>query len=483
MEATTILIRSRLARLCKTISEVRLLSINARIESALVADSTVDFTVFTHEIGRLSGLAEEGLGQLGGELAALASVVGEARGGQRAFEQTQRDSLAMVGDRIGRSLNTAEAHRHEASEAVTAIADGARQIGARVGAAVVALQIGDISRQRIEHVCQALEGLDDPAAVAADMALSEEARRNLMARLCRLQAAQLAGTADELDDGARVAMANLGALVEETGRVQDMGLRVFGGADTEHGSFLLELAEQMQDAEALIRGYASARTNTETLVHAVSDRVSAMVSHVQAVHSIEIDLRIMGLNATLKCNRLGTGGRALSVIAQTLRTYAGTTVADAGELMAGLEAIIAAARCLGTQVDIDDGSAALADLMAAMNGAAGVLKSTGMDMADALGTLAGVISDVAARLRDSAHCLKRVNAVSSVLREVAERLTDAAGDAGPDEDGGCGALLGQLAERYTMARERETHLSQTNGAAFVPIQASADTFSVDDVLF
>ncbi len=482
MEATTILIRSRLARLCKTISEVRLLSINARIESALVADSTVDFTVFTHEIGRLSGLAEEGLGQLGQELAALGSVVGEARGGRQRFEQTQRDSLGMVGDRIGRSLATAETHRHEASEAVTAIADKARQIGARVGAAVMALQIGDISRQRIEHVCEALTGLDDPAAMGADMALSEEARSSLTARLCHLQAAQLIGTADELDDGACVAMANLGALIDEAGRVQDMGSRVFGGADREHGSFLLELAEQMRNAEALIRGYASARANTETLVHAVSDRVSAMVSHVQAVHSIEIDLRIMGLNATLKCNRLGTGGRALSVIAQTLRTYAGSTVADAGELMAGLEAVIATARGLGTHSDGDDGGTALADLMAAMSVAAGVLKNTGTDMADALMTLAGVMSDVTTRLDDSTRRLKRVKAIASTLRGVAGRLTDAAGGVMPD-DGLSEIVLGQLAERYTMARERETHLSHTNGEGFAPTQASADAFSVDDVLF
>lgn len=419
MDATTILIRSRLARLCKTISEVRLLSINARIESALVADSTVDFTVFTHEIGRLSGLAEAGLGQLGEELAALSSVVTEARGGRQSFEQTQRSSLGMVGDRIGRSLDTAEIHRHEAAEAVTAIAEEARQIGARVGAAVVALQIGDISRQRIEHVCQALEGLDDPAAIGADTALSENARRTLMASLCRLQAAQLAGTADELDGGAGVAIANLGGLIEETGRIYDIGCRVFGGDGLGHESFLLDLAEQMQDAEALIRSYATARTNTETLVNAVSNRVSAMVSHVQAVHSIEIDLRIMGLNATLKCNRLGTGGRALSVIAQTLRSYAGSTVADAGELMAGLEAIIAAAQGLGRPADGDEGAEVLADLMGAMNGAVGVLKSTGMGLADALGSLAGVISDVVARLRDNAQSLQRVNSLSSRLREVA----------------------------------------------------------------
>jgi hypothetical protein len=243
----------------------------------------------------------------------------------------------------------------------------------------------------------------------------------------------------------------------------------------------LELAEQMQDAEALIRGYATARANTGNLVHAVSDRVSAMVSHVQAVHSIEIDLRIMGLNATLKCSRLGTGGRALSVIAQTLRAYAGSTVADAAELMAGLETIIAAARDLGAPADGDDGAAALDDLMAALSAAAGVLTNTGTDMANALMTLAGVMSDVTTRLGDSTQRLEQVNAITSALRGVAGRLTDAAGDVISD-DGLSDAVLAQLAERYTMARERETHYSQTNGGS-VPIQASVDAFSVDDVLF
>ncbi|OAN51310.1 hypothetical protein A6A04_16160 [Paramagnetospirillum marisnigri] len=112
-----------------------------------------------------------------------------------------------------------------------------------------------------------------------------------------------------------------------------------------------------------------------------------------------------------------------------------------------------------------------------------MLNNTGTEMADAMGTLAAVIFEVTTRLRDSAYCLKQVNAISSALREQAKRLADTAGEVGPDEEERCGAMLGQLAECYTMARERETHHSQVNGGAFVPHQASAGTFSVDDALF
>jgi len=106
-------IRSRSERLSKTIAEVRLLSVNARIESAHVANTSVDFSVFTHGIGRLATLAEQGLSELSAELSALASLVTTARREQRSFEQAHRESLEAVGDRVGNSLASSETHRSE----------------------------------------------------------------------------------------------------------------------------------------------------------------------------------------------------------------------------------------------------------------------------------------------------------------------------------------------------------------------------------
>lgn len=478
-------IRSRLARLSKTISEVQLLSINARIESALVADSTVNFSVFTHEIGRLSSLAEQGLADLGEELSGLYTLVSTAREGQRRFEQAHRQSLGAVEERIARGLASSEAHRQEAATAIAAIAEEACRVGTRIGAVVLALQIGDITRQRVEHVCHALDGLDESADTG------ERGGRKRLAVVCGLQAAQLTQAAMDLEDSSRSAVADLAALTEEAQCIASIGTRVFGGSDRDHGSFLLELAEQMSAGEMLMQGYTKARADTDGLIHAVSGRVAAMVGHVEAVHSIEIDLRIMGLNATLKCNRLGTSGRALSVIAQTLRAYAGSTVADASELMTGLESVIATAHALGTSGHGGEAAPDLTDLVSTMQVSAELLDAAGTELATALASLMETIVAVRSKLDRSSACLLEYADITLGLRRVAERLKTIAGDLDmddPEVQSLREQLLNQLDGDYTMAREREIHWRHTGGGVDVgvtslPVASSAAEVSVDDLLF
>jgi len=57
------------------------------------------------------------------------------------------------------------------------------------------------------------------------------------------------------------------------------------------------------------------------------------------VQSLEDDIRVMGLNTTFKCARVGRDGLALSLIAQELRAYATEFSKQAGGLMEEVETI------------------------------------------------------------------------------------------------------------------------------------------------
>lgn len=490
MESLVLTIRSRLGRLSKTIAEVRLLSINARVESAHVANRDVDFSVFTHEIGRLSDLAEAGLDNLGQELGALGALVSKVRDGQRRFEHAQRQSLATVNDRISHSLASSDAHRAEAISAVTAIAEEARRIGIRIGDVVMALQIGDITRQRVEHVCEALEAVPHRGEMPGEPQGGEQERDGLAAAIRRLQADQLAHAATDLEQGAVAAIANLAELRREAESVAVIGSRAFGGADGAHGSFLLDLSEQMRVAGSLMEGHIRARDDMDALLHAVSDRVSAMVVHVESVHSIEVDLRIMGLNATLKCGRLGDSGRALSVIAQTLRTYAGSTVADAGELMAGLEDIIAAAHELAAHGSGEAENPDLAGLVGTLCNSAAVLGTAGADMTAALEALIQTLTQVDSELARGGERLAAHDRMVADFLGFAGRLTAMASAVDVDSlefKELQRSLLAQSSARYTMDREREIHLSHAVAQDCLDDQEthpfSPSAVSVDDLLF
>ncbi len=461
-------LQARLVRLCKTIAEVRLLSVNARIEAAHVASGALDFTVFTTEIGRLSDLAEQSLHNLGGELDGLDQRIQTARDGQRRFQTAHRQSLNEIGGKIGNAAAAADGRRAAAAATLAAIADEARSVGAHLGAAVLALQIGDITRQRLDHVTEALATPPDAPALAA--------------ALYRLQAAQLDHAADDLRQAAETARRNLNAIADEARHLEQQGRLTFGGGQDGQGSFLQDLAEQLRAANGMMAEYGRATRETESLVRAVAARGAGMVEHVEAVHSIEIDLRLMGLNATLKCGRLGSDGRALGIIAQTLRGYAGSTVADAGHVMEGLNSVIDSAVRLSGQTGDDDG---IGGLLAGMEAAEASLTAAGADLAQTLSALAAALGRVIQALGHAQAGLAGTEGLDGTLRAAAAQLRGQAGSLAP-EDGDADLdpeLLDHLAGRYTMDREREVHARHSAGAAPPAPAEAAGGGDIDQFLF
>jgi hypothetical protein len=92
----------------------------------------------------------------------------------------------------------------------------ARDIQTKVGKALMALQIGDITRQRIEHVQL---GIEVAARAAATSDLSAEARNRAERRLLHLIADQMADTASDFEVEAAKVTRNLTGMAADTAQI------------------------------------------------------------------------------------------------------------------------------------------------------------------------------------------------------------------------------------------------------------------------
>ena len=70
---------------------------------------------------------------------------------------------------------------------------------------------------------------------------------------------------------------------------------------------------------------------------AVLDAAGALTQRLANMQSVQEDIRILGLNATLKCGRLGTLGRPLAAVAQELRLCSARFGADAANVLHDLD--------------------------------------------------------------------------------------------------------------------------------------------------
>jgi len=471
-----------LARLSKVIAGVKALGVNARVEAAGVAAAGQDFSVFTHEIGRLANVAETGLRELGREVQQVAATLRAARTGRSAFGQTHGQSLAAVAARIAAGLESVTAHRRDAAVAMANAGERSARARARVDEAVRALQIGDITRQRVEHACQAFRLLAETQAADLDT----EERALLVAMVCRLQAAQLLRTADDISHEMARLTDSLRALADESHALAAEGEHILRGA-CDSDSFLVDLENEMRNADELLVHYRQAKSGVGGQVDAVSAMVKEMVRHVVSLRSTEVDMRVMGLNATFKCGRMGTEGRALSVIAQELRSHAGQTVETAGALMAHLERAIEVADRLTRSAEVDTSVAGLSTLIASMTDAVGQLGAAARHTEDSLAGLENESASVRTIIGEAMTCLAGQGGIVAELRRIASVLRSRAGDVRLDDpraESIRARILETMEARYTMASERQVHLlfAGDDDATAEPAVA-ADEPGLDDILF
>ncbi|HVJ54441.1 MAG TPA: hypothetical protein VM689_18395 [Aliidongia sp.] len=485
---------SRVGHLTATVKAVDVLAINAKIAASHLSTGAADFAVFTGEIGRLSKLAQASLADFGKELAALTDSVRTAGAVQLDFEKRQAEAVRSVPRRLREHLDSVTAHRNTAAAAAATVGEKSRKVSQRIGEAISALQIADITRQRVEHVEYALEALrrllrHDQHGDSADHiwwhGLDGDHQHALIGLVCRLQAAQLSNAAKDFDQEVRRVIAALQALARDTRDIVGLARKALGASGDEHGTFLTELEREVSHAHALTNGYTTARAEADRVVQSVSKSVEGLGAHVDMVRSIEADIRLMGLNTTFKCGRLGVEGLPLSIIAQELRTYANSTGEDVEIVMARLQEVVATAASL-TEAQRQDGAdidpTGLAD---GMTEAAGRLGTAGQALGEGLTALERDSDRVAGLLDDTKGSITFHDETRAALIGAAEALNKLGG---PEPRGADFAalkekMLSLTTTDYTMASERAIHGKFGQAVPAVTPAAQSTEDLLDDILF
>ena len=494
-------INVRIAAMRQIARDVDMLAINARLMSAGMGEAGDDFLGFAAEIRRSAKLAQDTLEQIGRELTNAGKQLAVARAGVLAFAERHGDALRTIPQRLAAAVDTFEAHDQRAATAAASVAVRSADIHHQVSGMIVALQLGDITRQRIEHmqeVAAVLLQLASPASVAQSewRTHSPGTIATLLQAGCELAAAQLCDTAGELDREAGRVANGLSQLAADARDIGSLAEQAYGAAEQHHRGFMAELEENLRATEALFEGLRTAREETERHIADVLTIAHRLTGNIDTLRGLEADIRIMGLNTTLKCGRLGVIGRPLSVIAQELRDCGSRTAGHADAALIDLKFLAELAGTLGADAEMTGlrsetelspgmtlthglarhdaaappptriatrteppaatGSHFGRDLLSAVN----LLGTTGRSLSDALAGLDADSGAAALLLQAAARDFSVRQDLGEVLNSTAEELSRIAADQAAQattDTTSVERLLGRFAAIYTMAREREVH--------------------------
>lgn len=487
----------RIDHLRKTVSVIAILAVNAQIAAAGIDSRHEDFSIFTREVARLTKTVGATIAEYAREYQALTTLLRSASATQAAFESEHREMLHSVAQQLDASLAAVDFRREKAADAAVEIGNRSTQISRAVSAAVMALQISDITRQRTEHVGHALTLLDqglsssDSSRVAGgswSASLTMDQKEAVAAGVSRLQSAQLSHAASDYEGEINRITGSLKTLAQDASAMVTLGNEMYGTAEKGSGSFLEDLEAKLRMTDALVQKCQTARSDVDHVIKNVTASLNELLQRVNSVRDIEVDMRLVGLNMALKCGRLGFEGDTLRVIARELRGYAQQILADAGALMAAVQEVVSAAGNLASE-RVNQGVERIGSLEQEMARSLQSFQAGGTRLSQALAALSKDGGQVGRLLMDTADYLATHDQVAQVLRAARERL-DAISDRGDatEQDNIVRDRVQTFTKgQYTMAAERDIHQrfdgrdSGRPAASAAPIRDTAPV--AEDFLF
>lgn len=472
---------SPIGELRRAVKMMGIVSVNARVTAAGIVGNNEDFEVFTTDIATLSDSARTTIHEFSQVYRQLTTEVEQAASQRARFDAAHAHTLSELAEQLDQTLCALDAQRQSAVEGSAETGRVSRGIVGRIGSAVMALQVGDSTRQRLEHVESGLACLAD--IIADNEAFDDDSRRQSVAALSVLEQTQLRETALEFAEEVGEAETALAALASDAGTIMARSRDLYGAG--KDASALTVLSAQLRTATEILRDCEIERGKLEAVASAVQQTVSVLLGHVAAVQDIEANMRLVSLNAAVRCAQLGPRGASLTVIASQLRELTTETVVAAEAAMGQLDEASALAGAFGAAAG-GDNAGQIGRLEQQANHAMSLLSGLDERLAGAMQSLNSDGPKVIKLLAAAAGSIDGQVRLSESMEDIAMQIAALSNDSVPaTPPAALTTVLERLRKSYTMEAERKIHAALFGGVAQAAAEAvdDSDDFDLADMMF
>ncbi|UJW74926.1 chemotaxis protein [Rhizobium sp. SL42] len=463
----------------ETIRYLRTFAITVKITGAGLAE----FAEFADEIRDRVQFGAEEVDKFVAQLGVMRAQLQTARD----FAEGIRSDFDATVPRIVSNLDQSSSRIAQQYAQMSAVASDVKQVTGRVQGKIASvlsgLQIGDITRQRIEHVQSTFEMLDAFLASPEGGALSAREIDDLNTVILHLCHAQLDETLVDFRRQCRGISSNIASFSADASQILVLRDKVTSeGGGEEHNALKsmeadlrigCELAERVRDRSG----------ESDSVVGSVTATAQHLLKGIEVIRSIKTDIHYMALNSNLRCSRLGDAGRSVNVVSGELRLFAGKLETPADAIVADLHAVEAATQFLSGEATADIGN-----LGEPLRHALAAVQTVGAEMEKGLQEFAIEGQAVFARISAAATKLDFESELGGVLDQCLGLAAHMAADTLPDTydlASRIEPLSSGIFRIYTMAQERDIHLRYLNvnsaGSAAPAETAKAEIMDDDDL--
>jgi hypothetical protein len=449
----------------RILAPLRVIQTFFRIESArLPAEMQSGFHALSSEIPKFEQQVRETFGRHAASLSDTCRHIEAARQQMHTDGEAQERTLQEDRSRLQRTLQDCAAGAHQLRERHQRLAELVNGVDREARQLVVSLQYQDITRQKMEHIRAALAGLRQPAGSG----VARRGSREHCGDVCALEAAQCDAVRADLDRA-------LGTIDRGARTIRDhlAGIAADGWSRDRFPAALAAAAQRVAAIETALDGIQAlapaALAGTEQALAVIGSFETVAADVATTARDMAESMRLIALNAQVLAAQAGDAGAGLLVLAE--RTY---EISE--EIRRVTEAI---------SREFADASAALATVLAQRDR----MEAHARDCRDAFETEGVTVREALARGRE--ETVSAITAIADGLEQFARHhatitaaLADRAGlleslgkvrgdlaalapRAGASSRPTDRPAAAHLAQRYTMASEREVHAAVCGAAAVV----------------
>ena len=434
-------LRDHVMEMHQTLRILNIYGINIKI----AASGEPQFVGFVDGMTRRLGTGEE---LLLGFMARIKDVTAGVEGVQQAGRLLVAECSRVIPaapEKLVADAIALEAYLGETASLARTVAAIARRIHAKVAVVLGALQVGDSTRQRLEHVVSSLQLLD---ATAVEGNIDPAVAAHVEALL----AAQVEAT---MQDFARETSALISSLAELHPDTKKLATLIVDQGDGKDRAFLAELDQGISDVEHVTSQLRKAAIRSRDMAGVIADTVADLTTRLDSVQRIALDVQDIATNTRLLCRRHGTTGRAVAVIAIEVDAYAltlGAATAAVAHATGLLGSVDTAPQAADHDADGRDMGDTLASALTVIRHACERTKQVAVQGADDADQLVALVAATSGDLRQELAVTDVMAAAMDSLsqRTPATALTDAA-------EATLHVLLPAIGRFYTMAQERAVH--------------------------
>jgi len=447
------------------VKKLRMLGVATKIESARLGTDDNGFNALAENVSGLSTLISDKVEVIKKKSYLLFRQIVKTTEDLAKLELKHKEQSEIIIKNTSLSLSAFEQKYNECFQKVDKISLNTQSVTKSIREIVTAIQFHDITRQQIEHVCEALsETSSQQMTDSTEEAFNSSAA--VIHDICELQIIQLRNSLSEFKQAVTNIIESLGSVDENVTEIFDEISDLFNESSANNDSSLKKISEELFTiSQSLIKNFEIEKELSSSVISVVGI-LDELSDYVLQIEDIGTEIEIIALNARVKSARTGENGAALGVLAEAILTLSLDAKRHTNSTTIALSNIVDASKKMKSNLDENEKETTKKEIEASDKKINDVMESLLKMESETSSMISKMKTDVNklnSEINKTIESISIHKHVDSVIGEVISELSSIAFELKSKADLKTDRVkhTSKLLAKYTMQSERKIHKSFT----------------------